>query len=217
MPLVRSIENADISLGLWEITEEHLFFEKAIPYRAVASNPGQQLQQLASRMVLNALQPSFPFGQIQLNPAGKPFLPGGRQFSISHTRGFAAGIISADTPVGIDIEFISPRVLKIEKKFLNPQECALLDPLSEQERIVFSSLFWSIKETVYKCWGNGGVDFAEQIRIQSFSDHEKGRATVQFGQGTAMYTVCYQREGDLWLSYMQAFLQKKTPLQGQGS
>jgi len=83
MPLVRSIHNADISLGLWEITEEALFFEQAIPYRAIASNPGQQLQQLASRMVLNVLQPPLAFAQIQLNPAGKPSLPEGMpQFSI---------------------------------------------------------------------------------------------------------------------------------------
>jgi 4'-phosphopantetheinyl transferase len=206
MPLVNSIQNAEISLGLWKITEDSSFFEQAIPYRSTASNPGQQLQQLASRMVLKVLQPSFPFGQIQLNPAGKPFLPSGRQFSISHTRGFAAGIISAETPVGIDIEFISPRVLKIEKKFLNPQEYALLASLSEQDRIVFSSLFWSIKETVYKCWGNGGVDFAEQIRIQSFALQDHGTAAIQFGQSTAEYNVHYLREGDLWVSYMQAFL-----------
>ena len=207
MPLVRSIHNADISLGLWEITEEPLFFENAMPYRAIASNPGQHLQQLASRMVLHVLEPSFPFDQIQLNPAGKPILPESMsQFSISHTKGFAAGIISAEIPVGIDIEFISPRVLKIEKKFLNSQEYALLDPLSEQDRMVFSSLFWSIKETVYKCWGNGGVDFAEQIRIQFFSLQDQGTAGIQFGQSTAVHTVNYLRKGDLWLTYMQAFL-----------
>ena len=206
MPLVRFIHNAEISLGLWEITEEPLFFEQAIPYRAIASNPGQQLQQLASRMVLYALQPSFSFDQIQFNPAGKPFLPGGIQFSISHTRGFAAGIVSAEIPVGIDIERISPRVLKIEKKFLNPHEYALLASLTEQDRIVFSSLFWSIKETVYKCWGNGGVDFSEQIRIQSFSLQDQGKAAVQFGNTEAIHTVHYQREGDLLLTYMQAFL-----------
>lgn len=207
MPLIRSIQNPELSLGLWEITEDASFFEQAILYRATASNPGQQLQQLASRMVLTVLQPSFPLDQIQLNPAGKPFLPSGSQFSISHTRGFAATIISAETPVGIDIEFISPRVIKVEKKFLNDQEFALLAPLSEQDRIVFSSLFWSIKETVYKCWGNGGVDFAEQIRIQSFALQDQGTAAIQFGQTTAVHTVHYLREGDLWLSYMQAILQ----------
>jgi phosphopantetheinyl transferase len=206
MPLVRSIHNADISLGLWKITEEPLFFEQAIQFRTSASNPGQQLQQLASRMVLHVLQPSFPFDQVQLNPARKPFLPGGRQFSISHTKGFAAGIFSTEIPVGIDIELISPRVLNIETKFLNPHEYALLDALSEQDRIVFSSLFWSIKETVYKCWGNGGVDFAEQIRIHSFSLQDQGVAAVQFGHGKVVHAVHYQREGDLWLTYMQAFL-----------
>lgn len=208
MPLVHTIQNAEILLGLWEITEEPSFFEQAIPYRSSASNPGQQLQQLASRMVLDALQPSFPFDQIQSNPAGKQLLPEGMpQFSISHTKGFAAGIISAEIPVGIDIEFISPRVHKIEKRFLNPHEYALLAPLSEGDRVVFSSLFWSIKETVYKCWGKGGVDFAEQIRIQSFSLQYQGAATVQFGHSADVYNVHYQRIGDLWLTHLQAFLQ----------
>jgi len=208
MPLVHTIRDTEMFLGLWEITEDPSFFEQAMSYRSVASNPGQQLQQLASRMVLKAMQPSFPFDQIQLNPAGKPFLPEGMtQFSMSHTRGFAAGIISDKTPVGIDIEWISPRVLKIEKKFLNHHEYALLASLSEQDRIVFASLFWSIKETVYKCWGDGGVDFSEQIKIQSFSLHHQGTAAIQFGQSDALHTVHYFREGDLWLSYMQAFLQ----------
>ena len=208
MPMVKTIENTEISLGLWEITEAPSFFEEASSYRAVASHPGQQMQQLASRMVLKALQPLFPFDQIQLNHAGKPFLSEEMpQFSISHTRGFAAGIISDETPVGIDIEWISPRVLKIEKKFLNPYEHALLASLSEQDRIVFASLFWSIKETVYKCWGNGGVDFSEHIKMHSFSLQHQGTAAIQFGQSAALHTVHYFREGDLWLSYMQAFLQ----------
>jgi phosphopantetheine--protein transferase-like protein len=129
------------------------------------------------------------------------------QFSISHTKGFAAGIISAEIPVGIDIEFISPRVLKIEKRFLNPHEYALLDSLAEEERVVFSSLFWSIKETVYKCWGKGGVDFADQIRIQSFSPQHQGAAAVQFRQSADVYSVQYLRIGDLWLTHMQALLQ----------
>ena len=158
-------------------------------------------------MVLKALQPLFPISQIQLNPAGKPFLSDGLpQFSISHTRGFAAAIISPEIPVGIDIEFISPRVLKIEKKFLNPHEHALLAELSEYDRITFLTLFWSIKETVYKCWGNGG-EFAGQIRIQSFSLLDEGIANVQFGNVADLHTVHYERKGDLWLSYMQAFLQ----------
>ena len=98
-------------------------------------------------------------------------------------------------------------MLKIEKKFLNPHEHALLASLSEQDRIVFASLFWSIKETVYKCWGNGGVDFSEDIKIQSFFLQDQGTAAIQFGQSEAVHTVHYFREGDLWLSYMHAFLQ----------
>ena len=59
--------------------------------------------------------------------------------------------------------------------------------------------------------------FSEQIRIQSFDLQDHGTAAIQFGQSAAVHTVHYLREGDLWLSYMQASLQRKTPLQEQRS
>lgn len=154
--------------------------------------------------MLDVLHPRFPFPQIKLNRAGKPIIEtGALQFSISHTKGFAAAIIVEGIPVGIDIECISSRVLKVEKKFLNAHECMMLDKFSLTERIAFASLFWSIKETVYKCWGKGGVDFSDQIRIISFMALENGSAHVQFGGLETVYHVHYQRLGNLWLSYMQ--------------
>jgi len=207
MPLVLNTTHHLALVGVWEITEPSDFFEHAIAYRSGASNPGHHLQQLASRMLLDALYPGFPFAKITLNPAGKPIIEKSiTQFSISHTKGFAAAIIAEVTPVGIDIEGISPRVLKVEKKFLNAHEFMLLDRFSLQERIDFASLFWCIKETVYKCWGKGGVDFSDGIRIMSFMPTEKGMAMLQFGAFEQLHQVHYQRLGDLWISHMQANL-----------
>lgn len=158
-------------------------------------------------MLLDALHPGFPFSQISLNLAGKPIIETGMlQFSISHTKGFAAAIIADEMPVGVDIEYISPRVLKIEKKFLNEHEFMLLDKFSSDDRIAFASLFWSIKETVYKCWGKGGVDFSDDIRIISFMPTEMGMAMVQFGALEQVHHVHYQRMGGTWLSHMQGFI-----------
>lgn len=207
MPLLLNTTFNEALVGVWEITEPTDFFEQAIAYRSNASNPGQRLQQLASRMVLDSLYPGFPFGQIILNPVGKPILEiDAIQFSISHTKGFAAAIVAEEIPVGIDIESISPRVLKVEKKFLNQHEFMLLERLKAEDRIVFASLFWSIKEAVYKCWGKGGVDFSNDIRIMNFERMEKGLAELQFGEHQEVYTVYYQRIGEVWLSHMLAHI-----------
>lgn len=205
--MVLNTTHAEALLGVWEITETAAFFEQAIAYRSPASNPGHRLQQLASRMILDALHPGFPFGHIVLSPAGKPFFENrATQFSISHTKGFAAAIIADQTPVGIDIEYISPRVLKVEKKFLNAHEFMLLDKFSSEDRITYASLFWSMKETAYKCRGKGGVGFSEDIRIISFMPSEKGMAKLQFGVSDQVHDIHYQRMGDVWLSHMQAFI-----------
>ncbi len=208
MPMLLNSTHDRALLGIWEISESVVFFEEAIDYRSHASNPGKRLQQLASRMILDVLQPGFPFSQITLNPAGKPIIETGTtHFSISHTIGFAAAIIASEVPVGIDIEHISPRVLKVERKFLNEHEFSLLSPFSLPDRIAYASLFWSIKETVYKCKGKGGVDISHDISIISFLQAEKGVAQVKVGKQEGIYPVHYQRVNEVWFSHMQAIIQ----------
>jgi phosphopantetheinyl transferase len=207
MPLIHVQHNTSCRLGLWQIAEEVLFFEEQIPYRSEASNQARKLQQLASRMVLNELESGFPFDGVVLNHAGKPMLVSkNTYFSISHTSGYAAAII-ADIAVGLDVEIINDRVLKVVHKFLNAHEISLLSELDTLQRIKYATLFWSIKEAVFKCWGKGGVDFSDHIRIVSFQQTDKGSASILFNLADGQsFTVEYMLIENLWVTYIMASL-----------
>ena len=82
---------------------------------------------------------------------------------------FAAAIASRTSRVGVDIELVSPGIIRISGKFLNDQEKAVL-----QEWKDFSALhtqlvtvLWSAKEAIYKWYGEGKVDFKDHIRLDS--------------------------------------------------
>lgn len=205
MPLIHVQHSNSCRLGLWQIAEEVPFFEQQIPYRSEALNQARKIQQLASRMVLNELESGFPFDGVVLNPAGKPMLVSkNTYFSISHTSGYAAAIIS-DVPVGLDVEIINDRVLKVLQKFLNEHEISLLSELDAVQRVKYATLFWSIKEAVYKCWGKGGVDFSDHIRIVNFQQADKGFATILFNRTDGqLFNVEYMLIENLWVTYIMA-------------
>lgn len=205
MPRIYKQERDGIQLALWKITESADFFDQKISYRSPASNPEVKTQQLASRFLLHELSPDFSFDEIVLNNSGKPVFPDQKiHFSLSHTKGYAAAIISQHKPVGIDIELISDRVLKVEHKFLNEQELSLLSRFDSKQRVKYATLCWSIKETVYKCWGEGGVDFSSHIKIVDVTDADQGSAEVHFLKNGSHHQVGYMLFGDLWLTYMTA-------------
>lgn len=99
-------------------------------------------------------------------PSGKPYLTDRSfQLSISHTKGFVAVGLHPSLPIGIDIEYLSPRVKKIRGKFLSEAEeqhiCA------EQEE-VHLLLHWSAKESLFKVLGEEKVDFRECLHVCPF-------------------------------------------------
>lgn len=204
MPLVQYFKQNAADCGLWKIEEDAVFFQANIPYVSPATHPEKQLQQLASRMVLASLYPDFPFEGVTVNAAGKPVLNDDRlHFSLSHCKGFAAGIVSEKGPVGIDVEVISDRVMKIEKKFLNTHELELLGQVDQHLRSSYATLLWSIKETVYKYWGRGGVDFAQEMLVTVVNFSDQGIARVVFRKQDAYpLEVQFLRYDQVWLSWI---------------
>lgn len=204
MPIIFRQASSDVQLGLWKIDEDVSFFEQKIAYRSTAGHDQKKLQQLASRMLLQELHGNFPFEQVRLNAHGKPILESlSSHFSLSHCRGYAAAVLSEKAEAGIDVEEISDRVLKIEKRFLHQSELDRLFSDGHMQRAVISTLCWSIKETVFKWWGKGGVDFSENIIIQSLNGDEKGTARVSFSLGSLPFLeVHYARHGQLWLTHL---------------
>ncbi len=205
MPLVFNKDHHGSQITLWSIEEEEPFFAERIPYRPDSSHAVKRLQQLSSRYLLELMHPSFPFHQVELSKAGKPILAESvLHFSLSHCDGFSAAILGKNAPVGIDVERINPRILRVETKFLNANEYELLSGCNEESRVVYATLFWSIKETVFKWWGDGAVDFAEQIQIKKIDLLDQGKAVIEFGTDSEkMLLVDYIRYQDTWVTYVE--------------
>lgn len=202
MGLLMLNETAAFKLAVWKIEEQASFFEHAIQYVPQAEHPGRRLQQLATRFLLKQLSQDFPIDEIVKNEAGKPFLPAhDLQFNLTHTTDLAGAILSDSSGVGIDAEKIDKRVLKIEHKFLNHEERESLTALTEIEKISRLTLYWTIKETVYKWWGRGGIDFANDILIEP-SNLTLENTRVRFNQTGEVLSVSSFQLQQHWITYL---------------
>lgn len=171
MPLVYQQNiNAVTKMGVWHITEAEDFFLQQVPLQKEITHWHKRLQHLAGRYLLKEMYPDFPLELIQIADTRKPFLQDELyHFSISHCGDYAAVVVSREYRVGVDIEMITPKVEKIIHKFLSQQEQLLLPA---EEKFKMATVFWSVKESVYKWKGLGSVDFIRHINIKSVEDRE---------------------------------------------
>lgn len=91
--------------------------------------------------------------------SGQPLLRG-YHVGVTHTKGYAALMLSKSCDVACDIEHFSDRVERIKSKFLRKDEKADdLDSLL---------VHWCGKETVYKLFPEDNLQFS-QMRVEPFS------------------------------------------------
>ena len=154
-------------LGIWKIEESEDFFKGNVPQHRDVTHPHKRLQHLAGRFLLQFLFPDFPYQLIQIADTRKPFLPGEQyHFSISHCGDYAAAIVSKESRVGIDIEIPVQKIIRIRDKFLSMEEKIKWSVSGSHPDARTITLLWSCKESVFKWYGDGGVDFSEQIQLK---------------------------------------------------
>lgn len=166
MPLVYQQNiNAHTRLGVWHISEDENYFLERVPLQKEITHPHKRLQHLAGRLLLSELYEDFPIRLIQIADTKKPYLPGEAfHFSISHCGDYAAAIVSRENRVGVDIEIPQQKIEKIRHKFLSEQEQQLLNTL-DTETLKSLTMAWSIKESMFKWYAAGKVDFKEHMQI----------------------------------------------------
>lgn len=160
--------NEHTRLGIWRIEETESFFLEKVPLKKDVSHPYKRLQHLAGRYLLPTLYKDFPLEEILVADTRKPFLENEQyHFSISHCGNFAAAIVSDRYRVGVDIEFVTPRLRRIAEKFLHPEEALFLKDWEALSHIhlELTTLLWSAKEAIYKWHGEGMMDFKEHMRL----------------------------------------------------
>jgi len=159
--------NENSRLGIWQIDEDERFFLAKVPLKKDVSHPHKRLQHLAGRYLLPELFPDFPLEEIVIADTKKPFLENEKyHFSISHCGSFAAAIVSSRNRVGVDIEIVTPKISRISHKFLSPFEHAVVDQYPQNDLITLQTILWSAKESVFKWYSLGEVDFKEHIQLQ---------------------------------------------------
>jgi 4'-phosphopantetheinyl transferase len=208
MPFLREINPAEgIRVGIWQITETadellariQLSLPEELLYRAF-SNDLRKRHWLAYRVLLKQLlAPLTTTLSYDLN--GKPFLDSGSHYiSVSHAGEYAAAVVSEKRLVGIDIEKIKDRVVRVKERFLCQDELESLDPDSNLEQLY---IYWGGKEALYKLNGQPEVDFRNDIHIHPFdylcNTKQNCRATISIGGNRIEYTLFHMKIEDYML------------------
>ena len=174
-------EENNCKIALWEITETlqellQLYHTISVPE---FNTEKRKEEWLATRLLLNKINPNY---SISYNEFGAPELNNECNISISHSKGLVAISISKQQ-VGLDIEEISDKVLRVSSKFISKNN--LTDLTAEK-----ATLIWSCKEAIYKWHQKGKIDFIADIKLQSFLIEEKGEIKAQFKNNplTLFYT-----------------------------
>ncbi len=180
MPIQLLIQvQADVELGVWKITEspeelvsQLMLNDKEYAYYKSLRSGSRELQWLSSRVLLRKMIRATEFIDFRVDCNEKPYLfnfP--HHFSISHSRHFAAVMISECCLVGVDIEEIQPKIERIAHKFMSDIE---LDFLGTDHRIEQLYACWTAKEALYKLYGKKGVSFKDHILLNPFTYAETG-------------------------------------------
>tara|TARA_B100000287_G_C20472486_1_gene717824 strand:+ start:163 stop:741 length:579 start_codon:yes stop_codon:yes gene_type:complete len=190
MSLQEIIKKKGYSIAIWKETEtlkELLNLNTDIKAYNIASNKRKK-EYITVRLLLKNVLPN---AQISYNEYGGPELDQNKHISISHSKGLTA-IMIADMPIGIDIEKISAKSLKISGKFILEKSHL---PLTKEK----TTLIWCCKEAIYKLHVTGKIDFKD-ILIDPFTIQNAGTIQAKFKDIT--YSLTYKRISNHFLVYV---------------
>ena len=144
---------------------------------------------LASRFLLQLIDPE---AKISYNSFGAPQLDNKQFISISHSKNIVAIIVSK-YKVGLDVENITEKPLKLASKFISKNKWK---SISKEK----ATLIWCCKEAIFKWHQKGGVDFKKDISINAFKLKNNGSIIAKFKR--KKYTLHYKKIDTHFLVYV---------------
>ena len=190
MPLIKKIPVFDGLLLIWELSETTDQLKQLIPEAASTpefqslNNPKRQKEWLATRLLLKEINCAHT--QLSYDKNGRPHIhhPQYKQISISHSDKLAGIFMHPSQTIGLDIENVNRDFIRVEKKYLSPQEMELARTINNGH-----GLFWCIKEATYKAAGIPGIHFSKEIHINLLPDKELSVALSQ--QKQRLFNICH--------------------------
>ena len=160
--------NIDIKLvDIIDIDLPKPILEKALRFRKIVD----QNNYLAARWILYTLSQQIginhTFGDFSIEKNKKPIIPGFPSFNISHCNGLVVVAVS-DYTIGIDVENIS-RSYQLDNftQIFSSQEISDIETYGAKAFFYY----WTIKEAVLKCTGEGLAKLSTLQQINKKSEH----------------------------------------------
>jgi len=204
MPLVYQQNiNAATKIAVWHINEPEDFFLAQVPLQKNISHWHKRLQHLAGRLLLKEMYPDFPVSLIRIADTKKPYLEDEPfHFSISHCGDYAAAIVSKEYRAGVDVELVNDKIGLIQKKFMSEGEKKMFNEQCSMNNVQCATLCWSVKESVFKWWGKGSVDFKRSMVLKMIQgNNSEGKVHCLFKNETELL-VHYLSFNDNFLTWV---------------
>lgn len=194
-------------LGVWLLDEPPEALRPLLPAHLALSDelaqahPKRQREWLASRALAYQLLRQFTAEPLPLlrDATGRPmFAESGFQLSITHSPRLAAVILSEKYDVGIDIELVGPKALRVADKFLTEQEMVFTANDAQQ-----TCLYWSAKETLYKMYRQRQLVFKENLLVAPA--HGREHEVLQGRVITENFSKLYRIHHEVLLNHVLTY------------
>ena len=165
--------------GIWKILEdEQSLLNQVIDYESISdtiTHPEKRLEFIAGRVLARNLVEALgrPFEGVVKDVYGKPFYKQNTfQLSLSHSYPYVAALTDINQSVGIDLEQIKKKLLKIGPRVLHPSEQH--DAGNDE---IKHCIYWCAKEALVKIHGKKDLVFSEHLLVHPFKLEKEGPLT----------------------------------------
>ena len=195
MPLFKTIDiNPFTKVFLWKITEEYdaLLANAKLKEASIARLQGMKSESHQKGFVAVRLlfqEAGYSDFDLFYDEFGKPHLQDGKHISISHSHDFSAIVISEEN-IGIDLEQIKEKVLRIAPRFMDVSH---LEGLTEADKMRKATVVWGVKEAIFKLKNEVGISFPDHIMESPFElSDKKCSAELHFNNTIQYYDIGFE-------------------------
>ncbi len=140
-------------------------------------------------------------------PGNSIFLP---ELSITHSNALAAALISPGQ-CGIDIQYSSKKLQRVQERFCTPDEEILLRKFLPHHSFIFQlTLLWSGKEAVKKMLSTDGIPGFHELKLRQITPQANNNATLDFSLDARPGTLFSVAAGKLDKDYALALCCRNT-------
>jgi 4'-phosphopantetheinyl transferase len=181
--------------GIWKITEDETALLRQVDqFESIPdsiTHPQKRLEYIAGRVLARNLLEAIGkrFEGVTKDVFGKPFFKENIfQLSLSHSFPYVAALTDINKSVGIDLEQIKSKLIKIGPRVLGKSE--LLDAGFDATK---HCIYWCAKEAMIKIYGKKDLVFSEHLLVNPFRLEKAGALTgkIKLNDGETVIPLQY--------------------------